>query len=735
MNTHGPLADALLRSGVVDAAGLARALEAHASRPATTTTLGRVISDLGLADEDAVARALAAALRLDYHDAPAANDSALSTLLPLEFCRKRRTFPVALQGRILRVAVTDPLDLAVLQDVEFRTGKKTMPVVVTQQWLERALGVDEPAAPAPVEPQPTPYDLLHEVEPAGELEAAERELDVVDPALLAKDTNLPPIVRLVNLILSDAAGAGASDIHIEPQESQLKVRQRVDGLLREVLTVPAHLQDQTISRLKIISGMDIAERRKPQDGRSRLRFDGRRIDLRVSSLPTQFGEKIVIRLLDRDKAVMPLDGIGLSPRNLQNMQSFLARPQGMILVTGPTGSGKTSTLYTALKSIKSPTNNIITLEDPIELQVEGVNQMQVNPKAGLTFAAGLRSVLRQDPNIILVGEIRDGETAGVALQAAQTGHLLLSTLHTNDAPSTITRLLDLGVQPFLAASALVGIAAQRLVRRVCPACAEPQAPSPELVARIGGPSRLPADATWVAGRGCEKCNKSGFKGRLAVHEVLVIDDEVRALVSCSASEQEIRAAARRSGMRTMFEDGLEKAGRGLTTIEELLSVVAIDSDADAPAARPTASVPATAAPAATTASASSGAATGRKRVLIVEDSPTISSVIQYFLELEGFEVTIAADGRAGLNTALTQHPDVIVSDVNMPMMTGVEMVRALRSDPATAGVRILMLTSESSVESETEGLEAGADDYILKPVEPRRLAARVKALLNRGSAQ
>jgi type IV pilus assembly protein PilB len=724
MSTSDRIGDALLKAGVVDAAGLARAAEAQTKQPAT---LGRTLATLGLANEDVVARTVAAALGVEYHDGEHQVNAELAALLPTEFCRKWSAFPLSLNGKRLRVAVTDPLDFQLLQNLEFRSGKKIAAVLVTQTWLEKAL------VPAPSEPVTTSYDMLADVEPAGEVEAGERELDVVDPAVLAKDTNLPPIVRLVNLILSDAAAAGASDIHIEPQESFLKVRQRVDGLLREVLTVPAHLQDQTISRFKIMSGMDIAERRKPQDGRSRLRYQGRRIDLRVSTLPTQHGEKIVIRLLNSDKAILPLEELGFSPGNLLLMRSFLARPQGMILVTGPTGSGKTSTLYTALKSIKSPTNNIITLEDPIELQIEGVNQMQVNVKAGLTFVSGLRSILRQDPNVILVGEIRDVETAAIALQAAQTGHLLLSTLHTNDAAATITRLFDLGLQPFIVAASLAGIVGQRLVRRVCPSCAVPQAPSAEIVEKIGGPSRLPPDATWVVGRGCEKCGNAGMKGRLAIHEVLPVDDEVRAMISSQAPEQEIRAAARRAGMRTLLEDGLEKAARGLTTIEELLSVVPLDAALETPAAR---SVPTAASATSSTGStarspAAAPSAGGTERVLIVEDSPTISSVVKYFLELEGFEVMVAGDGRVGLAMALEACPDVIVSDVNMPNMTGPEMVRALRSDARTSGVKILMLTSEASVESETEGLQAGADDYILKPVEPRRLAARVKALLGR----
>jgi CheY-like chemotaxis protein len=351
--------------------------------------------------------------------------------------------------------------------------------------------------------------------------------------------------------------------------------------------------------------------------------------------------------------------------------------------------------------------------------------MQINPRAGVTFASGLRSILRQDPNVILVGEIRDQETADIALGAAQTGHLLLSTLHTNDAVATITRLFDLGIQPFLIASSLLGILAQRLVRRPCPACTVPQQPSAETIERIGA-SRLPSDGQWVVGLGCDECEQSGLKGRIAIHEVLAVTDEVRDLISNRAAEHVVKRAAKRAGMRTLLEDGIDKAARGLTTLDEVLRVVsrgdAADretSGAEEPGAVRTAD------------GSEPGAPTLRGRVLVVEDSRTISSVVKYFLELEGFEVFVAEDGLLGLEMALREQPDVIVSDVNMPGMGGVEMVRALRADARTSEVGIIMLTSESSVESETEGLAAGADDYILKPVEPRRLAARVKALLAR----
>jgi type IV pilus assembly protein PilB len=532
-------------------------------------------------------------------------------------------------------------------------------------------------------------------------------------------------------MLSDAARSGASDVHIEPQESSVLVRQRVDGMLREVLTIPLHLRDQTISRIKIISGMDIAERRKPQDGRSRLRFEGRRIDLRVSTLPTQFGEKVVIRLLNSDRSALAIEQLGLSDRDLRTMRSFLARPQGLVLVTGPTGSGKTSTLYAALNAIKSPSTNIVTLEDPIEIQVPGVNQMQINPRAGVTFASGLRSILRQDPDIVLVGEIRDAETAEIALQAAQTGHLLLSTVHTNNAPATITRLFDLGIQPFVVAASLIGIVAQRLLRHVCATCASPQPPTADQIERLGG--SLPP-GKWVTAHGCDDCGGMGFKGRLAIHEMLEVDDQVRELISSHAPEHAIRDLVRKSGMRTLLEDAIDKAAQGLTTIDEVLRVVAPDeprkaSRPPAPVVSPAAPPPVSpAAPPDQAAPPVAGSAT-RQRVLVVEDSPTVVAVVKYFLELEGFDVLTAADGFAGLDLALTEQPALIVTDVNMPGMSGMDMVRAIRADARTREVRILMLTSDSSVESEAAGLEAGADDYIAKPVEPKRLAARIKTLL------
>jgi type IV pilus assembly protein PilB len=754
------IGDLLVRSGIIDATGLARAQE---SQEKNGISLSKAMAILGLADEQNMVEAIAQNMRLEALGPPLPEVPAeVADLLPSDFCRKREVVPLSLQGKILRLVIADPMDYSTIQDAEFRSGKRILAVVGGHTQIQNLIQqIYLPEAP-------TSLDTLGTADIQGEVEAAgDTEIEVVDPAKLAKDTQMPPVVRLVNLILSGAAKNGASDIHMEPKENFLQVRYRVDGLLREVIKVPKNQMDAAISRMKIISGMDIADRRRPQDGRSRLKYEGKRIDLRVSTLPTQFGEKVVIRLLDSKRAQVTMEQLGLTAENQHAFQLMLSRAQGMILVTGPTGSGKSSTLYTALNWVKSPTKNIITVEDPIEYQLDGVNQVQINTKAGVTFAAGLRSILRQDPNIILVGEIRDQETAGIALEAAQTGHLLLSTLHTNDAPGTISRLLDLGIEPFLIASAVIGILAQRLVRSPCPSCSVHDSPSADTIERAGGAARLPPDAKWMAGHGCEVCRQSGCKGRIAIHELLIVNDEIRELISRRASEHAIRKAARNSGMRTLLEDGILKAAQGLTTLEDVVRVVAAD-DSDAhkeEATKPEATLssatrgraainqegleePATTRVVAGTVNEAvhvpsneplpariegekPGNTRGKERVLVVEDSTTIASVVKYFLELEGFEVLVAKDGISGLEAARRDPPQVIVTDYDMPGMDGMAMVRALRAEAATRDIAVLMLTSEDSVEKEAQALEAGVDDYILKPVEPRRLAARVRSVLAR----
>ena len=380
-----------------------------------------------------------------------------------------------------------------------------------------------------------------------------------------------PVIRIVNNMISQAIVEGASDIHVEPMESHVRVRYRIDGILHEKQTLPKKIQPGVITRLKIISNMDIAERRLPQDGRITLKYEGRHVDFRVSTLPAVFGEAVVLRILDKSAALKPLEQLGFSEYSLKKYEKIITQPYGMILISGPTGSGKTTTLYSCLDRLNSPTKNIITIEDPVEYQLKGINQVQVNDKAGLTFANALRSFLRQDPNIILVGEIRDKETAQIGIEAALTGHLVFSTIHTNDASSIPTRLIDMGIEPFLVASSLIGATAQRLIRKICPKCKKPQSPSDEVLEHLGFP--LDEKVAFYKGEGCDNCSFTGYKGRVAISEVLPITPSIQKLILKSVSSKELSAQAKAEGMKTLLDDAMTKAAEGLTSLEEVVRVV------------------------------------------------------------------------------------------------------------------------------------------------------------------
>jgi len=404
-----------------------------------------------------------------------------------------------------------------------------------------------------------------------------KSVTVGDEAELTKLKNIAeeaPVIKLVNFLLTQAQHNRASDIHIEPDENIMRVRNRIDGVLYDVASLPKYLQAAVISRCKIMSDMNIAVKRAPQDGRFKIDIEGNPLDVRVSTFPTLYGENVVMRLLDARSVMIGLEELGFAPKDLERFTQLLANPFGIILVTGPTGSGKTTTLYSALNLLNSPKKNILTVEDPVEYRIFGVRQSQVNPKAGMTFATGLRSILRQDPDIIMVGEIRDLETVEIAIHAALTGHLVLSTIHTNDAPSTLTRMIDMGVKPFMIASSTIGILAQRLVRVICPECKEPFRPSEQMLAGLGMP--LPKkDVTFYIGKGCKACKEIGYRGRTGIYELLAMSDQIRELLSTKASLDVIRKAAREEGMRTMRENGLEKVLQGITSLEEVIQATKV----------------------------------------------------------------------------------------------------------------------------------------------------------------
>ncbi|MBE3575609.1 MAG: type II secretion system ATPase GspE, partial [Firmicutes bacterium] len=515
-------------------------------------------------------------------------------LVPERVAREERCLPIAINGQRLTLAVADPFNVVALDEVRQITGMEIQLVLVGESDLERALAqhyglrdvaavAQEVLAAVPAQPGPGRGDALAGGSEPDEEPDVERLRQMVEEA---------PIVRLVNVIISQAVRERASDIHIEPQEHDVRIRYRVDGLLREAMSAPRRTHPGLVSRIKVLAKLDIAQRRLPQDGQIRTRVEGKELDIRVATLPTVYGEKVVLRLLSRDGNLLDLQALGFSAANLQQVEHALSRPYGMILVTGPTGSGKTTTLYAALSRLNATERNIITVEDPVEYSLPGVNQIQVNPKAGLDFATALRAILRQDPDVIMVGEIRDQETARIAVQAALTGHLVLSTLHTNDAAGTLTRLVDMGIEPYLVASALVCVVAQRLVRRVCPDCRESYVPDEaewEVVSGIDGPALAqggsgageagvprPDKPVLYRGRGCGRCGQTGYAGRLAIHEVITVSADLRRHLLAGEPAEAIAEAAVAHGMVRLRQDGLAKALAGQTTLAEVLRATADD---------------------------------------------------------------------------------------------------------------------------------------------------------------
>ncbi|HEU5193029.1 MAG TPA: ATPase, T2SS/T4P/T4SS family [Methylomirabilota bacterium] len=562
-----PLGQMLVQDGILTDEQVAAALERQRK---TKERLGQVLIEMRLIDEEVLLKYLGAQFRKEAITRPelAGLDLDVVKLIPEEVARQHRVIAAERNGRRLIVATADPLNVVAIDDLRRATGLdidfRIGPGAAIQEAIERTYrrmisteGIDEALR----------QDLGLSV---GVNPAAEEAVDVKQLRTQADD---PPVVKVVNYVLGRAAGDNASDIHVEPHEDRTRVRYRVDGLLFDLLEIPRALHLAVVSRLKIISRLDIAERRLPQDGSFASRIHGREIDFRVSTLPTIFGEKVVLRLLEKEAVVQhySLESLGFEPEQLEQFMRGIRRPWGMVLLTGPTGSGKSTTLHTALKAIKSPRKNIITVEDPVEYRQPGIQQVQVKAEIGFDFARSLRSILRQDPDIIMVGEIRDQETAQIAVRAALTGHLVLSTLHTNDAVSTVTRLINIGVEPFLVATAVNVAAAQRLVRKICTSCKEAYRPNAEEAA-LFAPD--PAPEVLYRGRGCKACRNIGYAGRMALYEVFWVNAAVRRMVLDGCDGDGLRRHAMESGMMTLRQAGVRRALQGLTTMEEVMAVVA-----------------------------------------------------------------------------------------------------------------------------------------------------------------
>jgi type IV pilus assembly protein PilB len=557
------LGNLLLRANLISEAQLGQAI---AQQRAEGSRLGVILTKLGWVTEQDVSRCLGEQYGIPYMDLDShVIPPEVIRLIPPSIVLKHLVIPVAKVETTLTVAMADPTNVFAVDDIKFMTSLKVELMVATESAIRRAIDRFYDSSE-------TLQNVMASMEDAG-MEVVEAHEDS-HPNIsdLRQAVEEAPVVKIVNLILAEAVKKGASDIHAEPYERTFRVRFRIDGVLYEVMTPPPSLKNALISRLKIMADLDISERRLPQDGRMKVKYKGREVDFRVSTLPTLFGEKVVMRLLDRSNLKLDMSKLGFAPEAMADFEAAIRAPYGMLLVTGPTGSGKTTTLYSALDRLNQTETNIMTAEDPVEFNIKGINQVQIRENIGLTFAAALRSFLRQDPDVIMVGEIRDFETAEIAVKAALTGHLVLSTLHTNDAPSAITRLLNMGIEPFLVASSVILILAQRLLRQICVHCKVPVVvPLPGLV-DVGLTPEEAAAIICYKGHGCDVCSGTGYKGRVAIYEVMALSPELRDMVLGGGSAVEMKRGAIQQGMRTLRMSGLEKMREGMTTIEEVVRV-------------------------------------------------------------------------------------------------------------------------------------------------------------------
>ncbi|HXG43563.1 MAG TPA: type II/IV secretion system protein [Gemmatimonadales bacterium] len=720
-----------------------------------------------LATDDDILRLAAARFRLPVADLNQIQEN-VRDAVPEPLVRRFKILPLRVTDSVLEIATANPFDIDAEKDLAFATGREVRtflcaPGKIAQKLDELYRGSSQMA------------ELLGGMDEDLQVQQLEDVDELQDLRASAEEASQRPVVRLVDLLLSDGILSRASDIHVEPGEHGVAVRYRIDGVLRQVMTIPRSAGAPLISRIKIMSGLDIADRLRPQDGRARVAVNGQPVDLRVSTLPASLGEKVVIRILNASATLLSLDALGMQEDERTAIHNLLNNKEGIILVTGPTGSGKTTTLYSCIRIVQSEGVNIVTVEDPVEYRLgKGIVQVQVNEKAGLTFASALRSILRQDPDVVLVGEIRDRETATIAVQASLTGHLVLSTLHTNDAPNAVTRLVDIGIEPYKLASALRGVVAQRLMRRLCPTCREVNdQPPPERIRRY-----IPPGTTIYRAVGCPDCAMTGYRGRFSVVEVLTMSAELERLIGAGATADKIAEAGRANGMRSLFESGLRHVLMGETGVEELLRVVDVPvSDGAAASAlassggrpvRPASSAPAppprrTPQPAGSAvvepvappppaaplraepdlAAAfelleedlgdGAGVAATRKSacVLLVDDEDQLRRVMKDLLVRDGYEVVEARNGVEALDQVDRYAPDIIVLDLNLPGLDGYSVLSELRSRTATRHIPIIVLTAKGDEDNEVRVFELGADDFLTKPFRAKALSKRLEVVLTR----
>jgi len=733
------LGDYLVETGLIDAETLQKALEIQKTK---NKRLGEILIDMGAADDEAIAEALAKQLKIPLirvQDEDISEE--VISLVPSEMALAYLLIPVDVAEKKLIVAMVNPLDRHAIEDLRF----------VTRMGVE--IGITTHGALMEAFWRYYPHTDLKKILDAGpnvaqglQIIQTKRRDEKRSEQLLA-DIEAPPIVRLTNTILADAFILGASDIHVQPRRSDVLIRYRIDGIMQEIMKLGKHLQAALVSRLKVIANMDISIRMKPQDGKTQVQYVEKLYDLRIATIPTSYDERVNIRILDQSQAAN-LKDIGLPEKAQKTIKHVIKRPQGIILVTGPTGSGKSTTLYACLSELNAPSRSIMTVEDPVEYDMPGIDQVQINPRAGLTFATGLRSILRHDPDIVMVGEIRDSETASIAFQAGMTGHLIFSTLHTNDSLSAISRLVDLGVEPFVISNSLLCIIGQRLVRKICLECKERDPTSfkileqthpgiswykQQLIHWNSALNRYEKKSVFWKGKGCEHCRYTGYSGRVGIFEILMVTPSLRKIIASKALSNNLREAAEKEGFTSMCIDGMRKTYEGATTIEEIFRVSPPEEGqmSEMLSVEPLVEKQAVTQDSQSAVEQFSMGITRPQKILVVDDDEISLRVVQTVLETANYQVITAQNGELALRLAIEERPDLIISDIIMPEMDGIALTKKLKSKLITRFIPVILLTVKHDLTTEVKGFESGADDYLTKPIQPEQAIARIKRLLDR----